>query len=149
MDLRRTVAAPFRQRGTDSLAESEFVAAIAMDRRWYSPAQAKRLLDVAAAEGLIERSDAGVRPLFDVADTTVPEGFEPDESLLQDRSAFERVLAVLVDAGAEKHEAVASINELQAELHLTIGAAAVLYARQQGHAVPDVGDRVRRELGGE
>ena len=48
MDLRRTVAAPFRHRGVDELGESEFVAAIAMDRRWYSPAQAKRLLDVAA-----------------------------------------------------------------------------------------------------
>jgi len=147
MELRRTVAAPFRQRGADRLGESEFVAAIAMDRRWYSPAQAKRLLDVAAGEGLLERTDDEVRPCFDVAATTIPEDFEPGEELLQDRSTFERVLSVLVEAGHDKQSAVAGVNELQADLGLTIGAAAVLYARREGHAIPELGARAREELG--
>lgn len=147
MDLRRTVAAPFRQRGVDELGESEFVAAIAMDRRWYSPAQTKRLLDVAAGEGLLERSDDAVAPTFDVGETEIPEEFSPGEELLQDRSTFERVLEVLTDAGHEKREAVAGINQLQAELGVTIEAAAVVYARKHGERVEDAGERALGEIG--
>lgn len=147
MDLRRTVAAPFRQRGVDELGESEFVAAIAMDRRWYSPAQTKRLLDVAAGEGLLERSDDTVTPTFDVGETEIPEEFSPGEELLQDRSTFERVLQVLTDAGHEKREAVAGINQLQADLGVTIEAAAVVYARKHGEPVAEAAERAREEIG--
>jgi hypothetical protein len=147
MDLRRTVAAPFRQRGVDELGESEFVAAIAMDRRWYSPAQTKRLLDVAAGEGLLERTDDAVTPTFDVAETEIPEEFSPGEELLQDRSTFERVLQALTDAGHEKREAVAGINQLQADLGVTIEAAAVVYARRHGEVLDEAADRARKEIG--
>jgi len=149
MDLRRTVAAPFRQRGVEELGESEFVAAIAMDRRWYSPAQAKRLLDVADGEGLIDRTDDSVSPTFDVGETSIPEDFSPGEDLLRDRSAFERVLDVLTDAGHEKREAVAGINQLQSTLGVTIEAAAVVYARRHGEAVPGIAERARSELAAE
>ncbi|GAB3680277.1 DUF2240 family protein [Salinarchaeum chitinilyticum] len=148
MDLRRTVAAPFRQRGVDELGESEFVAAIAMDRRWYSPAQSKRLLDVAAGEGLIERADDVVKPTFDVGETTIPEEFSPGEDLLQDRSTFERVLDVLTEAGHEKRDVVAGINQLQGDLGVTIEAAAVVYARKQGEPVADIAERAIGELDG-
>jgi len=147
MELRRTVAAPFRQRGADVLGESEFVASIAMDRRWYSPAQAKRLLDVATGEGLLERDGDDVGPTFDVGAVTIPEGFEPGEELLRERSTFERVLDVLVERGHEKREAVAGINQLQADLAITVDAAAVVYARRNGHEVEEAAARARAELG--
>lgn len=149
MDLRRTVAAPFRQRGADELGESEFVAAIAMERRWYSPAQTKRLLDVAEGEGVVKREDEAVVPTFDVTGIEIPEEFEPGEDLLQDRSAFERVLDSLTAAGHEKREAVAGINELQSELGVTVEAAAVVYARREGYDVDGVAERARTELGTE
>jgi hypothetical protein len=147
MDLRRTVAAPFRERGVEELGESEFVASIAMDRRWYSPAQAKRLLDVAAGEGLIEHRGDAVAPTFDVTGTTIPEDFSPGEDLLRDRSTFDRVLDTLTDAGHDKREAVAGINHLQANLGITIEAAAVCYARKQGEPVTEIADRARSALG--
>lgn len=146
MDLRRTVAAPFRQRGTESLGESEFVAALAMERRWYSPAQTQRLLDVAAGEGLVDREDGDVSVTFDPTGVEIPEGFEPGESLLQERSTFERVLEALTAAGHDKRETVAGINELQSDLGVTVEAAAVVYARRVGCAVDDVAERAISEL---
>ncbi|MFB6178426.1 MAG: DUF2240 family protein [Halorientalis sp.] len=146
MSLRTAVAVPFRQQGRDRMGKSEFVVALSLDRDWFSPDQAKRLLDVAASEGLIERVDGDVRVAFDPDEVTVPDGFVPDESILQARSTFERVLDAIVDAGVTKQEAVAAINSLQAELGVTVEAAALVYARRQGVEVSELAERALGEL---
>lgn len=132
MSLRRTVATPYRQRGVDRLAESEFVVAVSLDRDWFSPDQAKRLVEAALGEGLLERADDDLVPRFDPGAVDVPDDFTPDETVVQERSPFERVLDALVDAGEDKQSAVAAINRLQADLDLSLEAAAVLYAHRQG-----------------
>jgi hypothetical protein len=146
MSLRVAVAAPFRARGGASMPESEFVVALSLDRDWFSPDQAKRLVDVAVGEGLLARTDEGLRAAFDVETVTVPEGFEPEESILRERSTFERLIDEIVDAGADKREAVAAVNRLQSALGVTVEAAAVLYAHRRGIDVADHAERVRGEL---
>lgn len=141
VSLRQTVAAAFRQRGTNSLAESEFVVAVSLDRGWFSPDQAQRLLDVAAGEGLVSYDEETVSPTFDTDEVDVPDGFEPADDVLRERSTFERVLAAVVEAGQEKQSAVAAINQLQGELGVSIEAAAIVYARQQEIEI----DRVARQ----
>jgi hypothetical protein len=146
MSLRRAVAAPFRQRGVERINESEFVVALSLDRDWFSPDQAQRLVDVATGKGLLDRDGDDILATFDIGDVDVPDGFVPDESVLQQRSTFERVLDTLVDAGVEKQDAVADINRLQAELGLTIEAAAVLYARREGVDVTDLAAMAREDV---
>jgi len=146
VSLRVAVAAPFRQRGTETLAESEFVVALSLDRDWFSPDQAKRLVDVAAGEGLLDRDDGDVTCTFDPSGVAVPEDFVPDDDVLRERSAFERVLDMLVEAGAEKHEAVAGINDLQQRLDVTVEAAAVVYGRREGVDVSGVASKAMTEL---
>lgn len=146
MSLRRAVAAPFVRSGSDSIGRSDFVVALSLDRDWFSPDQAKRLVDVAASEGLLEQDGDQLHATFDPTDVSVPEDFAPDESILRQRSTFERVLDAVVEAGTEKQEAVAAINRLQSDLGLTIGAAAVVYARRKGIDVADFAERARGEL---
>ena len=146
MSLRRAVAAPFRQRGVERLPESEFVVALSLDRDWFSPDQAKRLIDVATGEGLLDQVDDDVRVTFDAAGVDLPEEFRPDESVLQQRSTFEQLLDRVVDTGTDKQTAVAEINRLQAELAISIEAAAALYARRQGVDVENLARRAGREL---
>jgi len=146
MSLRVAVAAPFKDRGTDRLRENEFVVALSLDRRWFSPDQSKRLVDVATREGLLERDGPRLRLAVDPGEVTVPDGFVPDDDVLAERSAFERVLDALVAAGLEKHEAVGGINALQRDLELTIEAAAIVYARRQGVDVADVAPDARETL---
>jgi hypothetical protein len=146
VSLEATVAAPFRERGRDQLSESEFVVALSLDRGWFSPNQAKRLVDIAASEGLLAREPDGLTPAFDVSAVSIPEEFTPEEGLLQGRSVFERILDGLVEAGQEKREAVAAINGLQRSLGVTIEAAAVLYARRQGLDVRAEATQAREAL---
>jgi hypothetical protein len=146
MSLRTAFAVPFRQEGSDRMGESEFVVALSLDRDWFTPDQAKRLLDVAATEGLCTREAGEVVAEFPVDDVEVPEGFVPDESILQQRSTFERVLDEIVDAGVPKQEAVAGINALQSDLGVTVEAAAVVFARREGVAVESLAERALGEL---
>jgi hypothetical protein len=148
MSLRRAVAAPFCQRGVDQLKESEFVVALSLDLEWFSPDQAQRLADVAATEGLLEPAGDELAVTFEPLDVDIPDGFEPDESVLQQRSTFERILAATVDAGVEKQEAVAAINRLQADLEISVEAAAALYARRRGIDVTEYARRAAGELDG-
>jgi hypothetical protein len=144
MSLRTAVAVPFRQAGQASMPESEFVVALSLDRDWFTPDQAKRLLDVAASEGFVTRTDGQVTVEFSADDVEVPEGFVPGESILQERSTFERLLSAIEDAGVEKQSAVAEINALQADLGVTVEAAAVVYARRRG---VDVAADAERAIG--
>ena len=146
MSLKTAVAAPFRQRGTDRMAESEFVVALSLDRSWFSPDQAKTLVDVAASEGLVERDEDALVVGFDAGDVEIPDGFAPSEDVLQSRSAFEKVLDAVVESGVEKQTAVAGINATQSELGVTLEAAAVVYARSEGVAVESIADKVREEI---
>ncbi len=146
MSLRTAIAAPFREDGSREMGESAFVVALSLDRDWFSPDQAKRLVDVAASEGLLQRADGQVTAQFDPQETTVPEDFQPDESILQERSTFERVLGALVEAGEEKQATVAAVNSLQSDLGVTIEAAAVLYAHRQGIDIQEHARRARSEL---
>ena len=90
--------------------------------------------------------DDDVRVTFDAAGVDLPEEFCPDESVLQQRSRFEQLLDRVVDTGTEKQTAVAEINRLQAELAISIEAAAALYARRQGVDVENLARRAGREL---
>ncbi|MFD1598906.1 DUF2240 family protein [Halobellus rarus] len=140
MSLEVAVAVPFKQQGTTRLGEGEFVVALSLDRSWFSPDQAKRLIDIAAGRGLLAREDGDVVAQFDPPAVDVPEEYEPDESILREQSAFERILDALVAAGHDKQDAVAAVNERQRRLGVSVEAAAALYARQQG---VDVGDAAR------
>ena len=146
MSIEITVAAPFRQHGTDRLGEGEFVVALSLDREWFSPDQAKRLIDIAAGRGLVERADGDLVAAFEPGTVEIPEGFTPDESILQSQSLFERLLGTLVADGVEKQDAVAEVNRLQRELGVTIETAAVLAARRRGIDVGGLANEVRRSL---
>lgn len=146
VSLRKAVAAPFQTTGRERMEESEFLVALSIERGWFSADQAKRLVDVAAGEGLLERVDGEVRVAFEPNGVEISDGFEPEEEILRERSTFERLLATLVEAGEAKQDAVAAVNRLQSDLGLTVEAAAVLYAHRQGIDVSDHAERVRAEL---
>lgn len=146
MSLERVVAAPFKQAGTDCLSQHEFVVALSLHRDWFSPAQAKRVVDLATSEGMLDRTDDGLVPMQDPREVTIPSGFSPGEDVLTRRSTFEAILETLVEAGCDKREAVGSINRLQRELGITIEAAAVVYATTVGVEVEDHAERAQREL---
>ena len=147
MSLRVVVAAPFKGAGRDRMGEQGFVVALSLDRDWVSPDQAKRLVDIAERNGLLERDDGDLVATFPYDTVEIPEDFEPDQRVFQERSAFEAVIDALEAAGNDRQEAVASVNERQQRLGVTADVAAVLTARAAGIDVEDAASEVREGLG--
>ncbi len=145
MSLELVVAAPFKRAGTGELSEQEFVVALSLHRDWFTPEQAKRVIEVATAAGLLERDD-GLVPTFDPAEVTIPRSFEPDEDVLAMQSTFEAILDRIVAEGIEKQTAVGDINRLQGECNIAIEAAAGLYAVKHGIDVDAELERAAAEL---
>lgn len=148
MSLEVAVAVPFRQRGKRRLGEGEFVVSLSLDREWFSPDQAKRLVDLAVGRGLLKQTDAGLEPTFAVDDIEIPEGYAPDTDILREQSTFERLLDAMVDGGMGKQAAVAAANETQRRLDITLEAAAVVAARREGVDVDVPAAAVREALTG-
>lgn len=149
MSLKVAVAVPFRQQGTDRLGEGAFVVALSLDREWFSPDQAKRLVDVAVGRGLLEKADGDLVAAFDLDAVDIPSNYTPDTDILREQSTFEQLLDRMTDAGMEKQEAVAAANETQRRLGITLEAAAVLVATREGIAVDTAADAVQAELAGD
>ena len=146
MSLQVAVAVPFRQEGTDRLGEGAFVVALSLDREWFSPDQAKRLVDVAVGRGLLEKVNGDLVATFDLDAVDIPTDYTPDTDILREQSTFEQLLDRMTDAGMAKQEAVAAANETQRRLGITLEAAAVLVATREGIAVDAAADAVRADL---
>ena len=146
MSLQVAVAVPFRQAGTDRLGEGAFVVALSLDREWFSPDQAKRLVDVAVGRGLLENVDGDLVATFDLDAVDIPAEYTPDTDILREQSTFEQLLDRMTDAGMAKQDAVAAANETQRRLGITLEAAAVLVATREGIAVDAAAGAVRADL---
>ena len=146
MSLQRVIAAPFKQAGATTRSEQELVVGLSLHRDWFSPDQAKRVIERACTEGLLERDGEEFVPTFDPGDVRIPREFSPDQSILVERTPFERMLAAIVSENTEKREAVAAINRLQRDFDITIEAAAALYATKNGHDVSEEITRAEQEL---
>ncbi|MFC7136512.1 DUF2240 family protein [Halobaculum litoreum] len=146
MTLEAAVAAPFRGAGTDRMGEGEFVVALSLDRDWFSPDQAKRLVDIATGRGLLAEEGGELVTQFDPAEVHVPADFEPDESVLREQSTFEKAVDAVVAAGVEKREAVAAANRRQRDAGVTLETAAVLVAREHGVDVAEIAAEARAAL---
>jgi hypothetical protein len=147
VSLQVAVAAPFKREGVERLAENEVVVDLSLDRDWFTPDQARRLVDVAVGRGLLRRDGDDLVATFDRTTVDLPEAFTPDESLLAERSPFEVVLDAAVEAGTDKQAAVAAINALQSDLGVDVAAAAVVYARREGLPVDPAASLAAEDLG--
>ncbi len=130
-DLIYTVSAPFKRKGKDALKESEFVMALSFDLKWFTPDQAKKVVQEAEKAGLIKREGDILRPSFELSSVEPPQGFKPDE----ERSLFDRLIErITVETGMDKRRVIALINKKQDELSklVEIEVSAILVALENG-----------------
>jgi hypothetical protein len=132
-DLIYTVSAPFKRKGKDALKESEIVMALSFDLKWFTPEQAKKVVQEAEKTGLIKREGDIIRPAFELSSVEPPQGFKPD--VLEERSLFDRIIeSITVETGMDKRRVIALVNKKQDELSklVEIEVSAILVALEHG-----------------
>ncbi|UZE92652.1 MAG: DUF2240 family protein [Methanosarcinales archaeon] len=139
-ELMRTVAMPFRKRGKTVLMVSEFIFALSLDLGWFSPEQAKRVLQVAKEAGLVAVKGDEISPNFDAATVEIPLGFKPELSQLKEQPLFDRIIDLIMTTGVSRKEAIALVNEKQERLQLMIEVTALLVAKERGVDISHLAD---------
>lgn len=137
-DLETCVAAVFKRKGKNVVTETEFVFAVSLDYRWFTPKEAQELLDLAIKKGLITRSEDFLKPAFDPKDQDIPMSFRPSKDLLsaaadEEISLFSKLLRDISNSsGMKKRDVVAKINKIQEKVGVDVEVAALLVARDVG-----------------
>lgn len=142
-DLIYTVSMPFKRKGKEVLNENEFILALSIDLKWFSPEVAKSILTGAEKAGLVKKDGGNVFPEFDISSVQIPSGFKPDSSIFQKKSLFDRIIEkIMLGTGMEKRNVVALINKKNEDLYkmVEIEVSAILVALEQGVEAHDLID---------
>lgn len=138
-DLTYTVSMPFLRKGKDSLKDTEFVLALSIDLKWFTPEQARAVLADAEKSGLIKREGDVISPTFDVSKVQIPSGFKP--LIGEKKTIFDRIIdRITSGTGIEKQKVAALINKKQDELskQVLIEVSAILVAIENCVMVDDL-----------
>ncbi len=170
MTLERVVAHVFRKKGKVT-SISEFVFALSLDLKWFSPDQAESVLANAERRGLVRITGEVVEPLFDIHSVEIPIDFRPDQSVMDreerpidatagkggalleeteeasgERTVIDRVVEQLSGVKS-KQEVIRLINDAQERLGIVeTDAVALLVARACGIEVSGMIDEVYDRL---
>jgi hypothetical protein len=142
-ELTYTVSMPFKRKGKEQLKDMEFVMALSMDLKWFTPEQAKSVLSEAQRLGLLKRDGELVRPSFDISKIEIPSGFKPETVAIEKKTVFEKVIErIITSTGIEKRKVVSMINKKQEELskQVVIEVSAILVAIENAVLVDDLID---------
>ncbi len=143
--IRQVVAYIFRKKGT-VIPISEFVFALSLDLKWFSPDQAESILANAEKQGLVRIIDDMVEPLFDIHSIEIPIDFRPDQSIFVEKTVFDQVIERLSGVKS-KQEILHRINENQERLGIVEpDAVALLVARMYDIDVTDLIDEAYNRL---
>ena len=145
-DMMKTVAMPFRKRGKNALKTSEFIFALSLDLGWFSPEQAKEVLNKAKNDGLVSIKDDEISPNFDFKTIDIPLGFKPD--LKREQSIFERTIERIMITGLSRKESIALVNKKQESMANLIGIeiSALLVAKERDIDIEDLIDETYQSL---
>jgi len=149
MMLRQIVAYVFRKKG-GVISISEFVFALSLDLKWFSPDQAESVLANAEREGLVQVTGDMVEPSqsFNIHAVEIPIDFKPDKSVFLEKTILDRTIDRLSGV-MEKQELLRLINEKQESLGIVEpDAVALLVARIHGIEVTDLIDEAYSRLCG-
>ena len=150
VNLKITLAAPFRHMRKEQLRKREFIFFLAIDRKWMNKDQAQELLSRAVRKGLLIQKGDLIHPTFDLSAITIPLGFKPSPEMLNEQDAVEALLERIAGAkGVEMEPLVAEMNSLihdRFDGHLRAEAAAVILAQQYGVSFADCLDDLKSRV---
>ena len=135
-ELKKCLAALFRQKGKDLMNEREFVYAASMDLHWFSPKEAQILLDASIKSGLLKISHGTLSPTFEISDDMFEIDYKPSKDIIivEQESEGRDLFMELVDkissiSKLPRKDIVAKINKVRERLPIDIEVAALIVAR--------------------
>jgi hypothetical protein len=132
--LREAISYLYQRKGTDILTEKEVILSVSMDLGWFSPDEARKLLDISLELKLLKKTEHGLKPTFDHNKFTVPIDLKPSKNILQLESQepllFSIVRSIEESTDQKRNIIMAEINKKQVALNVEIEVAAIIVAKK-------------------
>ncbi|UCE37392.1 MAG: DUF2240 family protein [Thermoplasmata archaeon] len=124
----------FQRKGKKVLSEKEIILSASMDLGWFTPDEAKQLVDVCLELKLLTKEDTGLSPSFDYKDHNIPIDFTPSKNILQleaqEPLLFSVIRHIESKTNLKRSPILAEINKKQNSLDVEIEVAAMLVAQK-------------------
>ena len=133
-ELKEAIVYLFQRKGKDTLSERELILSASMDLGWFTPDEAKQLVDICLELKILSRVDSGLSPNFDIKNYSIPIDFSPSENILQMEAQEPLLFSILrhIDSKTElgRSTIMSEINRKQDALDVEIEVAAILVAKK-------------------
>lgn len=153
-ELKNLIAYIWKTAGKDKLTKDEIEDIIIYEKRFLSPASAKKFFKICISHNLISESDGKYTINFPIKDMFIPLEIKIDEKILDDysekekKSLFTEIVEVIKkDKNKSEKEIVKEINKIYKEMKYTyIEIAALLFAIDNDIDVHDYYDKMKKEI---
>jgi hypothetical protein len=123
----------YQRKGADVVSEKELILTVSMDLGWFSPDEAKQLLNICLELKLLKKTKHGLTPTFDYHKMTVPIDLKPNKNMLKLESQEPLLLSIVrnIESKTQKKRStiMSEINKKQVNLNVEIEVAAIIIAK--------------------
>lgn len=152
--LQQAIASLYKRKNKDVLKEKELELLASMELRWFEPAEARKIVNLALKLGLLSQTSTGLKPSFNHKSIEIPLGFKPPKDLLtnleqENESLFMQIVnQICLSTGLEQQQVIAEINSRQEKLQgfVTLEVIAILYGKEKAvdvdRFIPDVENKL-------
>jgi len=147
IELKRIISYVVRSKGASALTLNGLRYALSLDYGWFTPEEAKKIINVALERQLIECEDVSIKILFDYTYYSVPVGYKPTCASLR-KSLFEELLDWMAANGVKKSDVLAKVHKQRTNLGglVEIEVALLLVARDMGFDIKNFTEDVYSEI---
>jgi hypothetical protein len=137
--LQQAIASLFKRKSKSEMSRRELEQLSSLELRWFEPADARKLVELAIKMGVLEETEGGLKPVFDIDSIDVPFSFKPEKKLLnslehdQESLFMQLVNHISIKTNLDSKEIVAEINDRQSTLGdlVTLETIAILYGEEK------------------
>jgi hypothetical protein len=148
--LKNAISLLYKKKGKDVLTVKELELMITMDYRWFTPKDARSLIELAISSGLVKKQKDGLKIAFDWRNREVPMGFAPSNAIFETaahRSCFTAIIdSIEQQVKKPRSDIVAEINNKQESLNLAIEIAGLLVGQSYNIDMSEFYELVEKEL---
>ena len=154
-EVKIIIAFLFKKSGKEKLSYSDLYLTLSMDLNWFTPDEAKAVIDNALKQKMLTQKDKLIEPNFNVDEIVVPAGFRPTKQISEKKEkkihGEQNILATIVKRIVERTDLtdesiMKKIKETENERNVTPDVAALLVGKEYEISLEDLFDEMEKSL---
>ena len=146
----------FKRSGKEELTASDLYLPLSIDLKWFSPREAKDIVNSALMQKLLIKKGDQIKPNFDYKKIEIPVGFYPSKQTFEEKNdkvneerqdVVELIIGQIIEKTEQDEQNVfEEIKELSNERNISLDVASLLVSRKYDIVVSTFFDQVEDKI---